>query len=355
MNLRNNKGISKVLLPLVIIILAILTCFLVYITNNNKVKEAEKFEQDSYKKEISQTNNSLNNNSNINYEYKDIIGTYKTKKADSAVILCLNDDGTFLYSVGTDTMSGCCGNYIINDSKITLNNLFMFGSDTSLTLVEDSTKTVNKQDTLVINNDGTIIDKTSLDGLGTRTEADKTLTKSSTSIDESLTLKNRIKVAIDDNGFQFNESNNISKTNTEDLNNKYSNIIGTYKTKNADSSVMLCLNNDGTFLYSVGTDTMSGCCGNYIINDSKITLNNLFVFGSDTSLTLVGDSTKTVNKQDTLVINDDGTITDKTSLDGLGTRTEADKTLTKSSTSIDKTLTLINKIKIAIKDNGFQK
>ena len=202
MNLRNNKGISKVLLPLVIIILAILTCFLVYITNNNKVKEAEKFEQDSYKKEISQTNNSLNNNSNINYEYKDIIGTYKTKKADSAVILCLNDDGTFLYSVGTDTMSGCCGNYIINDSKITLNNLFMFGSDTSLTLVEDSTKTVNKQDTLVINNDGTIIDKTSLDGLGTRTEADKTLTKSSTSIDKTLTLINKIKIAIKDNGFQ---------------------------------------------------------------------------------------------------------------------------------------------------------
>ena len=79
------------------------------------------------------------------------------------------------------------------------------------------------------------------------------------------------------------------------------------------------------------------------------------MFGSDTSLTLVEDSTKTVNNQDTLVINNDGTIIDKTSLDGLGTRTEADKTLTKSSTSIDKTLTLINKIKIAIKDNGFQK
>ena len=141
MNLRNNKGISKVLLPLVIIILAILTCSLVYITNNNKAKEAEKFEQDSSKKEISQTNNSLN-------------------------------------------------------------NLFMFGSDTSLTLVEDSTKTVNKQDTLVINNDGTIIDKTSLDGFGARTEEDQALTKSSNSIDETLTLIYKIKIAIKDNGFQ---------------------------------------------------------------------------------------------------------------------------------------------------------
>ena len=95
----------------------------------------------------------------------------------------------------------------------------------------------------------------------------------------------------------------------------YESIKGLYKnttetTMNVDdekinlvASYNLYLYDNGTFNYRYGTMTRMGYIGNYIIKDNTIILNYLFSTGNDMGISVT-------NGSKTLIINEDGSITD---------------------------------------------
>lgn len=94
----------------------------------------------------------------------------------------------------------------------------------------------------------------------------------------------------------------------------YESVKGLYKnttetTINVDGEINLVarydlyLYDNGTFNYRYGTMTRMGYMGNYIIKDNTIVLNYLFSTGNDMGISVT-------NGSKTLIINDDGSITD---------------------------------------------
>ena len=93
------------------------------------------------------------------YTYKNVYGVYTNKteiEEDGNTLmasykLILNEDGTFIYRMGTIAGWGYIGNYTIDNNTITLNCIFKMGSDASK-------KVISKTKTITINSDNTLTD-----------------------------------------------------------------------------------------------------------------------------------------------------------------------------------------------------
>ena len=93
------------------------------------------------------------------YTYKNVYGVYTNKteiEEDGNTLiasykLILNEDGTFIYRMGTIAGWGYVGNYTIDNNTITLNCIFKMGSDASK-------KVISKTKTITINSDNTLTD-----------------------------------------------------------------------------------------------------------------------------------------------------------------------------------------------------
>lgn len=122
---------------------------------------------------------------------------------------------------------------------------------------------------------------------------------------------------------------NEKQENTQPAAYNYSNIKGLYAfTGNVVGEVTpeykLNLYENGMFYYNYNTQPGGGKIGNYIINNNTIVLNYLFSTNMDVSLT-------TLNETNTLIINQDGSLTDNNQPISIVT----DKTITLKKTTSD--------------------
>lgn len=125
-------------------------------------KEPTSIEKTNTNAEITKNNSdSVVDNTKSAYSYDNIKGLYKYNKklnADSTAQyeLCLLDNGTFSYHYMTEFDHALCGNYIIVNDEIILNQLFTTESDVGIHAIEEG------KIKLKINSDGTITDTNEL-------------------------------------------------------------------------------------------------------------------------------------------------------------------------------------------------
>lgn len=227
MEKNENKGI-KIIVGILVVLVLILGVAVVYLFLNQNTEVAKEFSSNreilnsnvtnigttstnntiantTNMNQLNNQNNVVTNNTQINSNgdnssskgnpYEKIKGTYEYKQKDNdgrflcSFILSLNDDGTFSYVTGSQIAAGYLGNYIINDSELTLNKLFSHGSDVGIGVSSGIYK-------LKVNSDGTISDSNKYNGVSI---SNVTLKKTSNKVGQDGNLSERIKSAIQAN------------------------------------------------------------------------------------------------------------------------------------------------------------
>ena len=108
-----------------------------------------------------------------------------------------------------------------------------------------------------------------------------------------------------------NEEKNIVSYNYEDVAGYYTvnYSFNSEKTDSTDASVFLHIYSDGTYSYRYSFHAPYGTVGNYIIKDNTIIMNDIARTGSGTDFTPISSS-EISNSKRSLIINDDGSLTD---------------------------------------------
>ena len=224
-DIRSNKGITNmtlitIVLVIIILMLLVVVIYLVknpnttYITQNLPTEQSQlsstvtENEKETIKENIQVSNNSKTNTIEVENQYEKIKGTYEyiteNYPGHEGIYVCfrlsLKEDGTFNYLTSVDYHNGFCGNYIINGSEIILNKLLNYGSDVSMSVVNEQVK-------LKINEDGSISDLNNYEELRINGVA---LNKKSNEIEKTETLKAYINIGAKNNsilyeGYEFSE------------------------------------------------------------------------------------------------------------------------------------------------------
>ena len=144
----NSKGVIILLCIIIIILLALCTLFA---TGKISLKDNTNNAQSNNNVEMQTEDNVTTNN--VTGEYTVEVTNLKAQDENNSATLTLSlyDNGIFTYTYSQYASYGTLGNYVIEGNKIVLTTWFNTDSGTGLRIAKGSK-------TLIISNDGTIID-----------------------------------------------------------------------------------------------------------------------------------------------------------------------------------------------------